>query len=527
MKFVPFFIYLLCSILSETAYAFEVEKLFMPGEVITGHKKLESDCKQCHVRGRTTTQRKLCLDCHEKVELDVLKKRGFHGKNRKAGTADCRVCHSEHKGRNANIIWLDKDRFDHDETDYKLLGKHQQTECSGCHKQGKKFREAPTVCINCHKQDDVHDNKLGNECTNCHNPAAWTSEQFDHDKTRFKLRRSHKKVACDLCHVENSYKDLPKKCVSCHLIKDVHKNRFGNKCQDCHQENKWNKNTFDHDKDTKYKLKGIHLSVTCHSCHTRTQKKQTINKTTRNCYSCHRLDDAHKGQNGKKCQDCHNEKNWLESSFDHDTKTNFTLRGAHKKASCQSCHQTDTVGEKTDTACYSCHKHQDVHKTQQGKNCDNCHNDSSWWLEDVRFDHELSNFPLVGQHAVTGCESCHLSSAFKDAKSNCNDCHKGDDIHEQMFGTDCQQCHNSNDWLIWIFDHDETEFKIEDAHKEVHCNSCHLKPFQENIQQYNECIDCHKRDDIHDGNFGLDCDKCHSQDDFKSIDIRSMRNIEQ
>jgi hypothetical protein len=89
----------------------------------------------------------------------------------------------------------------------------------------------------------------------------------------------------------------------------------------------------------------------------------------------------------------------------------------------------------------------------------------------------------------------------------------------------CQQCHNSNDWLIWQFDHDKTDFKIEGVHTELHCQLCHFEPLDENRKKNTQCIDCHRRDDIHDGNFGSKCDNCHTQDDFKLIDIRSMRSF--
>ena len=516
---------LLVLIYSEAIHALDVEKLFMPGKLIAGHMKYETECKHCHVRLRDTTQKQLCMDCHKPIGVDVRKKTGFHGKNKKAISSDCKVCHTDHKGKDARIVWLDKDRFDHKPTDYPLLGKHLQTECADCHKKDKKFRDAPSACVSCHKDDDFHKNKLGDKCADCHNPKAWTSEQFDHDKTDFKLKHAHKQVACNLCHIDNRYKKTPKTCVACHAIRDVHENRFGNKCEDCHVEKKWDESIFKHDRDTKFRLKGTHRTVSCHSCHSASDKTKTKKKVQRTCFDCHRLDDVHKGNNGKKCQDCHTEKSWLESAFDHDEKTDFPLRGAHKKASCQACHQTNAYDKKTDTACYSCHKHEDAHKDQQGKQCETCHNESTWWLQDVRFDHELSNFPLIGQHAATGCESCHFTSAFKDAGSECNDCHQEDDVHKQALGENCAQCHNPNDWLIWRFDHDETDFKIKGAHDELHCDSCHFKPLDKNNKRVRRCIDCHNRNDIHNGNFGPDCDNCHTQDEFSSPNIRSMKSF--
>ncbi len=516
---------ILLSLLLFTAelWAFDFEKLFMPGEVIAGHQKYELDCKHCHSRGRETSQRKLCLDCHEDTAADVNEKKGYHGIDPTASSAECKLCHTDHKGRKAQIIWLDKDRFDHANTDFELRGRHLETGCNKCHEDGKKYFEAPGKCVDCHKEDDVHKEKLGDKCETCHNEKGWSSDQFDHDKTDFKLKDSHREVACDLCHFEQKYKDTPKECISCHAIKDIHKQRFGEKCESCHKETKWDESKFKHDRDTNYKIKGAHIKVNCHSCHAETYKIKGKKRKSRNCYACHKLDDVHAEKNGQKCNDCHNEQNWLKTQFDHAKETKFPLRGAHETASCQACHQVASKDQKLETDCYSCHHHEDAHDEQQGKHCDRCHNESSWWLRDVRYDHDLSDFPLIGQHAVVGCESCHPNSKFKDAKGECNDCHRDDDVHEQSLGEDCKFCHNPNDWLIWTFDHDETDFKLEGAHEDQHCAACHYRPRLTKPESPRECSQCHNRDDIHAGNFGSDCGACHGQENFRDIKADGLR----
>ena len=67
-----------------------LESLVMPGEVIEGHKKYESDCSNCHELFSERGQDKLCLNCHKKVNKDVKKKRGFHGKNKSIRIALCK-----------------------------------------------------------------------------------------------------------------------------------------------------------------------------------------------------------------------------------------------------------------------------------------------------------------------------------------------------------------------------------------------------------------------------------------------------
>ncbi len=522
-------ILLLFSVCTGNAQAAEIEQLFMPGELISGHDEFKSECTNCHVRLRDTTQKKLCLDCHDHktVAEDIEKRQGFHGKDKNARELDCKACHSDHKGADAQVISLDKDKFDHEFTDFMLEGKHQLVECDGCHLKDKKYREAKQTCYECHSEDDIHKEELGKKCQDCHVTSGWARSEFDHDKTDFKLKFTHQRVACNACHIDEKYKDTPKNCVDCHAIRDVHSNRFGNNCKSCHQERGWDKSLFEHGRDTQYKLEERHRRVGCNDCHGidyKVTKKR--NTKPRDCYSCHRSDDAHNELNGKKCQDCHIVRGWGYAEFDHGANTDFALNGAHKDLVCDACHVIGAKSKEIDTACFSCHQQDDVHNSDQGTECDQCHKEVSW-QKHVRFDHDLSKFPLIGQHAVVGCEVCHTTSAFAGTKSECVDCHGPDDVHKQALGEECKLCHNPNDWLIWEFDHDETDFKLRHAHAELHCHSCHYTPLEESADRTWRCIDCHRRDDIHDGNFGGKCNRCHDQKSFSTINIQSLISFEQ
>jgi hypothetical protein len=503
------------------ALALDVEQLFMPGELISAHDEFKSECTNCHVRLRDTTQKKLCLGCHDHrlVAEDILRKQGFHGKHKEASKLDCKTCHSDHQGVDASIISLDEDNFDHKFTDYELNGKHLTADCNDCHEQGRKHREAKHGCFDCHSEDDAHDGKLGKKCADCHNPEGWNKSKFDHDETEFKLKFLHQQVACNSCHLQGKYKDIPRQCVDCHAIRDIHANRFGDNCNTCHQEKGWDKSLFNHDRDTRYRLDGKHLETTCNDCHAPDYKVSEEGKTPRDCFSCHRADDVHKGKNGKQCQDCHDTREWEFTSFDHDAKTDFPLKGGHEELSCEACHLADAKTRQIDTACYSCHELDDVHKQEQGSECSLCHNEISWQNQ-VRFDHDISVFPLIGQHAAVVCEACHLTSVFGDTDDRCIDCHQADDVHKQGLGEECEVCHNANAWLIWDFDHDQTEFKLRHRHDELHCDSCHSKPLQEFTEKEWICIDCHRRDDVHRGEFGESCNRCHNEKSFNTITIR-------
>jgi len=498
----------------------QANKLLMPGEVIQGHAKDEEACEKCHKKFDKKAQSGMCMDCHKDVGKDVNAKRGYHG--RLDAAKECKECHAEHKGRDFKAAEFDHKKFDHIQTDFPLKGAHlkEKVKCTDCHKEGKKFREAPSYCNDCHKKDDKHKGGLGTDCGKCHTDKDWKTTAFDHDKTKFKLLGKHNDVKCDKCHIDGKYKDTPMQCVSCHKKDDdkAHKGKLGKKCESCHVERDWKEIRFDHDKLTKYPLLGKHNDVKCDKCHINNKFKDT----PKQCSSCHKKEDdkAHKGKFGNKCESCHVERDWKEIKFDHD-KTKFPLLGKHRAPlKCTSCHKGDIYKDKLKTDCLSCHEKDDKHKGQEGKKCESCHNADSWTK--TTFNHnKMSTFPLLGRHFLVDCKKCHLAPTFKDAKSDCWSCHEKDDakVHKRRFCTECQDCHNTRDWMAWDFNHNKTNFKLGGAHKKVanKCYACHMKPMDKKVVLTTACGSCHERDDVHNGSFGDRCERCHDGDDWKKV----------
>jgi len=127
---------------------------------------------------------------------------------------------------------------------------------------------------------------------------------------------------------------------------------------------------------------------------------------------------------------------------------------------------------------------------------------------------------LLDSHRVTPCEECHLSSAYKNASTKCKMCHLKDDkrFHKERLGTNCELCHNSNDWKKWFFDHDkQTDYKLDGAHTNLDCHGCHLKPVVRKIELDDKCISCHEEDDHHLGAFGERCEQCHVTESFTKL----------
>jgi len=512
------YFFLLASIFvfsSNATLAGPIESLMMPGKLIEGHEKYENDCNNCHEKFSKKKQSRLCRQCHKRINKEIRNHTGYHGRIHNISTIECKTCHTDHKGRGMDIIKFDKQAFNHKLTDFALKGKHRLIACDNCHRSDKEYYQTPTDCFSCHKNNDIHNGKLGKKCQQCHTSDNWQEAHFDHDKTDFKLSGIHKKTDCINCHINQRYKKTPAACHQCHINKDIHKGTFGLKCGDCHQTEKWTTSTFRHNKETSFNLNGQHKKIRCEACHIKDPYK---NKTSKQCVSCHRKDDIHKGVFGKKCDSCHSENNWLTKQFNHNRDTDFPLRNKHKQLRCDQCHQTHQKKNNKTRNCYSCHRNDDIHKGDQGKQCESCHNDNGW-SDKIAFDHDISNFPLIGLHASVACEDCHSDASYSKTPSHCISCHQQDDVHKKTFGKQCNDCHNPNAWNRWDFDHDQqTDFKLKDSHKNLDCHACHV-PGSNASQTGTQCISCHAKDDIHNGSFGSQCAQCHTQDTFSNIQM--------
>jgi hypothetical protein len=498
------------------AQAIGIETLLMPGKVTSAHAKYESECSLCHDRADRDRQTALCLDCHKETAADIGAKTGWHGRMSNATTSQCKSCHSDHVGRDGDIVKFDRGAFDHRGTDFALDGAHRGLACESCHEKGKAFREAKSTCGSCHKDDDPHRGQLGEKCTDCHTTLAWSGGKYDHAKTNFALEKAHLEVACNACHVGGRYKDTPQRCVSCHLPDDVHANSRGEKCGDCHTTESWKSARFDHEKQTHFALLGKHASLQCGNCHKAGDFKD---KPPRDCVGCHRADDTHALRFGEKCGDCHGNDLWKQAGYDHAAKHKFALAGAHDKLDCHACHSAVARTQKLGTECEGCHRAEDPHGGRLGRDCAACHGVVGW-KTDIRFDHELTDYPLLGLHVVVGCGQCHASKAFKGAPKDCLGCHQQNDVHKGGLGKDCAACHSPNGWKLWDFDHaTQAKFPLTGAHSKLKCADCHRQPAGI-VRLGKDCAACHRKDDVHLGQYGTQCQRCHTSITFKGARIQ-------
>ena len=510
----------MCLFLTASQLAFG--SMVSPGDVVKGHAKVEENCDKCHKSFNKSAQSGLCKECHKDVGKDISEKRGFHGRIQEQ--KDCRECHTEHKGRDAKTVIFDSIKFDHTQTDFQLKDAHrnEKVKCKNCHAEGKKYSEAPSTCIGCHKKDDKHKAGLGTDCTKCHTEKDWKTTFFDHSKTHFKLLGKHIDVKCEKCHLKDKFKDTPSTCVGCHKKDDdkAHRGKLGSDCAKCHGEQDWNKTRFDHDK-TIFRLLGKHDEVKCDDCHIDKKYKGT----PKLCVSCHKKDDdkIHKGHFGTKCETCHVERDWKVINFDHDKLTKYPLMGKHKPAKCVNCHKGDLYKDKLPTTCMACHKADDdkAHKGSFGAKCESCHIERDW--KELLFDHDKkTKFPLLGKHRPPlKCSGCHKGDLYKDKlESTCISCHEKDDKHKGQEGKKCGSCHNAQDWKKTTFNHNSmSKFLLLGNHALVDCKKCHVAATFKDAKS--DCFSCHEKDDaiVHKRRLGTQCQECHNVRGWKSWDF--------
>ncbi len=500
---------------SEKASAQDIETLVMPGKVIVGHAELENECSSCHKMFDKQAQRELCLDCHEDVAADVNDSFGFHGLHTEASIEQCSSCHTEHEGRDAIVVILDEDSFDHAFTDFELLGAHKDADCGDCHDRGEKHRAVASDCVDCHSEDEPHQDTMATDCATCHRPVEWLDAEFDHDTTDYPLLGQHREAACLDCHEDRTFLPAPASaCFDCHAEDDAHNGRSGNDCGNCHNPGDWHDSSFDHARDTDFELLGRHAELSCNDCHSETPFEDVMDMA---CVSCHLEDDDHGGHNGDQCDTCHNNDAWSEPGFDHNQDTDYEILGAHAEVACNDCHVEPIFEVTLTTGCESCHIDDDVHEGTLGTLCESCHTEVTW-QDPIFFDHDLTRFPLLGAHRGNECEDCHETQAFANAESDCTSCHIDDDPHRGNFPQRCGSCHNPVGWELWIFDHKEqTAFPLQGAHTTVACSDCHRSSLDRMKTIDGSCGSCHRADDVHDDEFGSDCGRCHTAESFREV----------
>ncbi|HLP40790.1 MAG TPA: cytochrome c3 family protein, partial [Fibrobacteria bacterium] len=344
-----------------------------PGKLAQGHAHLEGldNCAKCHSNNvRSAADPMLCRKCHDAIDVRMRKGLGLHGKEK---LDNCGKCHSDHLGRNFNLIqWKTmgepREKFRHERTGYRLEGAHGKVKCADCH-QPKFIKDSLIL----------------------------------REKVEFRKK---------------TLLGLGTECLACH--EDTHGKMFAEKkCLDCHDMEKWKPaKGFNHDKDTRFGLRGKHVALKCADCHKGGQPWELPpGKRVRDngCITCHQ--DIHKGQFGRNCAKCHQEEDFKKvkmDGFDH-SRTKFPLEGKHAEVNCNQCHKNGDSWILTRyQRCVDCHA--DFHKgeftkTQRPERCEDCHSVQGFVPADFGVkEHARTDFPLKEAHLAVPCAACHTTT---------------------------------------------------------------------------------------------------------------------
>ncbi len=333
------------------------------------------------------------------------------------------------------------------------------TDCFRCHARGQAKAQMDMRCLACHTEVDwmrtqqrgFHARVATQACATCHPDhggrgftlIAWEGgrpERFPHAKAGWVLEGKHASLACRDCHKPGFQRS---EAVELLQVKDPAKSWLG-------------------------------LETSCVNCHT----------------------DPHRGSLGRHCLSCHDQARWSPAQrFDH-ARTGYALTGAHTKRACADCHATLAVNEGPDARgalrprwrpvphahCVACHR--DPHAGRFSGECSRCHTTAGWRaVNERRFDHDQTRYPLRGAHAGVRCDGCHAPAhgGAKPRFARCMDCHS--DAHRgtatvQGAAVDCASCHTVQAFRPSTWprtEHARTRYPLLGAHATVACEGCHTR----------------------------------------------------
>jgi len=210
-------------------------------------------------------------------------------------------------------------------------------------------------------------------------------------------------------------------------------------------------------------------------------------------------------------------------------------------SNCTACHTDPWSSEVMATRCMQCHTdiraqladpqslHNAFPEVNQCRTCHSEHHGPTAPLTQIsaqNFPHDRLKFTLAAHHKQANgqpftCAACHGDNVTKFDPAQCEACHReyqADFVtkHVADFGSDCQACHDGVDRFS-KFDHNRLKFTLTGKHGDVACGQCHVNA--RTVTDFKSaspaCIDCHRKDDAHNGKFGADCAKCHTAESWQ------------
>ena len=519
--------------------------------------------------------------------------------------------------------------FEHTLVGFEMDGAHLDLKCSECHthaddavleKGARRYMGLDQDCASCHT--DVHEGRMVVACASCHGQSKWDGlHSLGHEK-QLPLVGGHGDVSCRTCHAENTAHSLEalgagiaertvRTCTECHesphdpdfvaaSAHDLHQ-PVAQVCVACHaaehttfRDEHLTLSSEEHARSG-FSLDAPHDVPKCAECHDpklTTFEERYPGRSNDTCSACHA--DPHGGQfatgpfSTGDCTACHDKLHFEPHTFtlaDHELAS-LPLTGAHARTDCNECHvvpaeDAPRVFRGTAAKCEDCHE--DAHDgffaaafalapPPSPGECAACHGTENFHdVPESGFDHgRWTGFPVLGAHAQSSCEICHVPAPVADAfgrtfgwvsakfgdVAGCVTCHQ--DPHAGQFDreglprtldgrADCARCHDEVSFRTFSrgFDHGLwTGFVLANEHAETSCSGCHAQLQRPDAtgrtwgrSRGSACSDCHT--DPHGGQFTervplaadpaqfqlrVDCARCHVDDAPAFLDFDHDRD---
>ena len=221
-----------------------------------------------------------------------------------------------------------------------------------------------------------------------------------------------------------------------------------------------------------------------------------------------------------KCGDCHDNDHWKPSA------PTITWGATNSRWSARMPHRLPRLPHRADRAAEARHHLRGL-PSQRGsawrhssRRLRSCHGQESW-RSGISFDHDLTDFPLLGLHAWSAARSATRAWPSAQRRPSCIDCHSARGrAQRRARQASARAVILTNGWALWSFDHaKQTALRADRRARQAQCADCHHEqPGSGKTSPL--CVACHRQDDRHQGAYGSQCERCHTTYSWKGARVQ-------
>jgi hypothetical protein len=113
----------------------------------------------------------------------------------------------------------------------------------------------------------------------------------------------------------------------------------------------------------------------------------------------------------------------------------------------------------------------------------------------IHTGHDVPTPKFAGAHDRVACVACHPGGRLLGGTGKlCITCHRNDDIHHNVLGPNCGDCHTQMTWAGARFEHNRVGCELLGVHRLLPCVNCHIGGNFTALAT--NCAACHRGDAI-------------------------------